>query len=205
MLQPRFLYFDLGMVLVRFSAERMCRQMGQVAGIAPERVREVLFSDSLHMHYEVGGVSTEAYFEHFCRATGTRPDLTELCRAANEIFELNYSMVPVVSQLRAAGWRLGILSNTCECHWKYLLDTYRFLGEFQVFALSFEIRAAKPDAAIYRAAADLAGVTPQEIFFTDDIAGHIAGARAAGLDAVQYTSTPELMAELARRKVRFNY
>jgi len=74
-----------------------------------------------------------------------------------------------------------------------------------VHALRYPVQAAKPEAAMFLRAAELAGVAPDKIFFTDDLAGHIAGAKAVGFDAVQYTSTPELAAELRRRGVRFNY
>ncbi len=37
-MQPKFLYFDLGMVLVNFSVERMLQQIGAVAGISADRV-----------------------------------------------------------------------------------------------------------------------------------------------------------------------
>jgi putative hydrolase of the HAD superfamily len=76
---------------------------------------------------------------------------------------------------------------------------------FEVHALSYRIGAAKPEPAIFAAAAELAGVAPQEVFFTDDLPRHVAGARAAGFDAVQYTSTPQLVAELRARGARFNY
>ena len=115
-------------------------------------------------------------------------------------------MLPVVSQLAAAGYRLGILSNTCEGHWEHCLRRYRILAEnFSVHALSYRIGACKPDAAIFRAAAELAGCRPEKIFYIDDVAGHVAGARAAGFDAVQYTTTAELVEELRKRGVEFNY
>ena len=201
-----FLYFDLGMVLVTFSVERMCRQMGQVAAIDPGRVREILFSGDLQRDYEAGRISTSDFYEAFCRDSGTRPDASALVAAAAEIFELNVSMLPVVAGLRAAGYRLGILSNTCAAHWEFCLRRYAIVGEtFAVYATSYQLGVCKPDAAIFRRAAELAGAAPGEIFFTDDIARHVAGARAAGWDAVQYTSTPELAAELRQRGIRFNY
>ena len=65
--------------------------------------------------------------------------------------------------------------------------------------------SAKPEPAIFQAAAKLAGVPPNEIFFVDDTLGHVEGAKAAGIDAVQYTSTPALVAELRARGVAFNH
>jgi HAD superfamily hydrolase (TIGR01549 family) len=101
---------------------------------------------------------------------------------------------------------LGVLSNTCQSHWEHCRRKFCILREsFSVYALSYEIHEMKPDAAIFQAAAELAGVAPEQIFFTDDMAGHVAGARAAGVDAVQYVSTPQLAAELRSRGVRVNY
>jgi HAD superfamily hydrolase (TIGR01509 family) len=209
---PEFLYFDLGKVLLDFSIERMCRQMGDVAGVDPAKVREVLYPTAalpqkgLEYDYECGRVSSRQFYERFCQRTGSRPDFDALLSAGNDIFSLNLSLVPVVGQLAAAGHRMGILSNTNQGHWDYCRDRYRLLtGSFSVFALSFRIGACKPDAAIFRAAAELALSPPERIFYVDDIAGHVAGARSLGFDAVQYTSTPELVAELRRRGVEFNY
>ena len=204
---PEFLYFDLGKVLLDFSIERMCWQMGEAAGVDPAKVREVLYAEEpLEFDYECGRVSSRQFYELFCQRTGSRPDFDALLSAGNDIFSLNLSLVPVVGQLAAAGHRMGILSNTNQGHWDYCRDRYRLLtGSFSVFALSFRIGACKPDAAIFRAAADLALCSPERIFYVDDIAGHVAGARSLGFDAVQYTSTPELVAELRRRGVEFNY
>lgn len=201
-----FLFFDLGKVLVHFDAERMFRQIGDLAGLEPRRVREVLVDQRLERRYERGEITRAEFYETFCQTTGTRPDPETLARTASDIFELNVSMLPVVAQLQAAGYRLGVLSNTSPDHWEHCLRRYRILGEaFEVIALSYELGAMKPEPEIYQAAARLAAVAPQEIFYTDDIAGHVAGARAVGFDAVQYVTTPQLVEELRRRGVRFNY
>ena len=205
-MQPKFLYFDLGKVLVNFSVDQMLRQMGAVAGIAAEEVRAALFGNGLMRQHESGRLSDRQFYEAFCAATGKRPDFHALAAAASEIFELNRPMLPLVAQLGQAGYRMGILSNTCSTHWEYCLRRYRIVAEgFDVYALSYRIGAVKPEAAIFRAAADLAGVRPEEIFFVDDMAEHVARARAVGFDAVQFTTAAALAAELRRRGVRFNY
>jgi FMN phosphatase YigB (HAD superfamily) len=202
---PKFIYFDLGKVLIDFSFEQMCRQMGRAAGIEPGQVQAVLAA-GLQTDYETGRLDSRAAHEVFCRETGTRPDFEAFSLACNDIFAPIDSMLPVVAQLYQAGYRLGILSNTCEGHWNHCLRRYTTLREFfSVYALSFQIGAAKPSAAIFCNAAELAGCRPEEIFYTDDIPGHVAGARGAGLDAVVYTSTAELVTELRKREVEFNY
>jgi len=203
---PRFLYFDLGMVLLDFSVERMLRQMAAVSGVSPEALKEILFDRGLMKQYETGKISTPEFYELYCGRTGTRPDYDALCRAGSEIFSINVPMLPIVAQLRQAGYRLGILSNTCECHWQYCMEHYRFVNEcFQVHVPSFQIGAVKPDAAAFRAAAELAGCRPEEMFFVDDIPAHVEGAKAVGIDAIHYSSAAQVAAELRRRGIRFNY
>ena len=65
---------------------------------------------------------------------------------------------------------------------------------------SFCHRSRRP-----KAAAEMAGCQPQEIFFADDIPGHVAGARAVGFDAVQFTSAAALAEDLRARGIQFNY
>jgi FMN phosphatase YigB (HAD superfamily) len=204
---PRFIYFDLGKVLVDFSIERMLCQMAAVSGVGAEKVGEILFGNGdLQKRYEKGEISSRAFYELYCTGTGTRPDYAALCRAGTEIFSLIVPMVPIVAQLRQAGCRLGILSNTCEYHWRYCLEQYRIIAEgFQVYAVSYRIGAVKPDAAIFKTAAELAGCPPEEIFYVDDIPKHVEGAKAVGLDAVVFESPAQVAAELRRRGVKFNY
>ncbi len=205
-MQPQFLYFDLGKVLVDFSYDQMLAQIGGVAGIDAEAVRAALFDGDLLRHFETGRLSAAEFYEAFCTATGSRPDFQSLATAASAIFSLHLPMLPLVSQLRQAGYRMGILSNTCALHWDYCVGQYRIVAEgFAVHALSFRIGAVKPEAAIFHAAAELAGVRPEDIFYVDDMPQHVAGARAVGFDAVQYTTTAALANELRQRGVRWNY
>ena len=202
---PKFIYFDLGKVLVDFSFEQMCRQMGEAAGIEPQQVQVVLAA-GLQADYETGRLGSRAAYETFCRQSGTQPEYEAFSQATNDIFTPIDSMLPVIAALYHAGHRLGILSNTCEGHWNYCLRRYTMLRDlFSVHALSFEIGAVKPERAIFCKAAEMAGCQPEEIFYTDDIPGHVGGARSTGLDAVVYASTAELVKELRQRGVEFNY
>jgi len=204
---PKFIYFDLGNVLLNFSHELACRQMAEVSGTSPDVVRRVLFESGLDERYDTGQITTAEFCEAFCRETNTRPDLASLKLAAGAIFEVNVPVKPIVTQLLAAGHRLGILSNTCEVHWDYLSNgRYSLIPDaFEAVVLSYEVGALKPHEAIYRRAAELAGVAPSEIFFVDDRPENVAGAQAVGFDAVPYTTASQLAADLRRRGVTFNY
>jgi glucose-1-phosphatase len=133
-------------------------------------------------------------------------ELEALDAAANDIFELNTPIIALVGRLAAAGNRLGVFSNTTPSHWEYCTGRFGSLKTvFSVHALSFRLGAMKPAAKAYAAAANLAGVSPDAIFFTDDREENVAAARAAGWDAVVYTSAWELNEALRERGVRINY
>ena len=204
---PEFFYFDLGNVLLKFDHQLAARQMGEVAGLDAQRVWDVVFDSGLELRYEAGEVDDAAFYEEFCKLTDTRSDRDALLLAGSAIFTPNYSILPIVAGLQLANCRLGILSNTCTAHWRYCIDgRYPILNTaFNVYALSYELGAVKPSPKIFAGAAKLAGVAPEKIFFVDDIAGHVAGARAAGYDAVQYASAPALAAALRQRGLEFNY
>lgn len=205
--RPKVLFFDLGNVLLFFDHELACRQMAEVARIDATVVRRAVFESGLQQAYECGRVSTREFFEEFCRATQTQPDYAALCHAAAAIFELNAGIKPLVAQLKAAGYRLALLSNTCEVHWEYV-SRGRYGSLFDAFSprvLSYHLGVAKPQPEIYKAALELARVSPAEAFFTDDRPENVTAACAVGIDAVQFTSTSALYRELLARGIECNY
>jgi glucose-1-phosphatase len=209
---PKILYFDLGKVLLEFSHERMCQQMAEVAGVSTEAVWTALFGDAdclaAQIQYETGHLSTDEFFDHFCKATGTTPDRKRLADAVCDIFSPIEPMWELVRNLANAGNRLALLSNTNPVQWEYVTD-----GRFPLLAVgqaasafdwaivSYEAKSMKPDPAIYEAAIQRAGVAANEMFFTDDRLENVEGARAVGIDAVQFVDCDSLAAELRGRGV----
>lgn len=198
----KFVYFDLGNVLVHFTVERMLRQVGAAAGVDAECIREVVYRGGLQTELECGRITSREFYDRFCLETGTRADYETLELAASDIFDLNVSILPILTGLSQAGGPMGILSNTCAMHWEHCRRRFSILQSlFGTFALSYLIGTMKPDAAIFQAAAELAGCRPAEILYFDDMPQHVEGARTAGFDAVQFTSAPQLRAELRRREL----
>ncbi len=202
---PRFVYFDLGKVLIDFDHDRAVRQLSDVSGIDPEISREIVFS-RLGTEFEKGQLDTPAVCRQFREITGATASNESIFAAISNIFEINAEIIPLVAALRSAGVRLGILSNTCDAHWSWLLnEKYALLDLFPVQALSFRLGSVKPERDIYRRAAELAGCAPGEIFFVDDLEANVNGALSAGLDAVRFAGVAELARQLRQRGLQFNY
>jgi FMN phosphatase YigB (HAD superfamily) len=204
----RFVFFDLGNVLVKFDVRRLIRQVADLVDRDVEQVAETIFGNPLHRDLECGRIDLVAYYEGFCRRVAVRPDFRELLHAVNDMFWANDSIVPLLETLSESSFPRGILSNTGPSHWEHCSGTFGYLLENipKHHVLSYEIGTMKPDAAIYDAAYRVAagavpGIRREEIFFTDDREDNIEGAKEAGLDAVAYRETGELIEQLVRRGV----
>ncbi len=75
--------------------------------------------------------------------------------------------IPVLRALRARGVRTALVSN-CSRSTRPVVDDLGLDREMDAVVLSFEVGAAKPDAAIYRAALDRLGAEPAGAAFVDD-------------------------------------
>ena len=208
---PKFLYFDLGNVLLFFDHHRACRNLAALTGADEQRFWDVAFASGLYLQADGGGLDGDAFYERVCGSVlpdrKAWPSREAFDHAVSDIFEINVPLMAVTAQLKAVGYRLGLLSNTCDMHYDFFgRGRYRFIAElFDPVVLSYELKLMKPDRRIYEQAAELAGVSPSEVFYIDDLPANVDGAIAAGFDAVQYTSPQALVADLRHRGLRFNY
>ena len=175
-----------------------------------ERVREILFDQGLQEQYETGLVNCTQFHQEFCRRadieSSKQPRKEDLLLAISDIFWVNRPIVPVLTQLKARGFSLGILSNTCDAHWQFVFSQHWLLKSlFDPLVLSYEEKSMKPDSKIYESAIARAAVDPGRIFFTDDRSENVEGAVAQGIDAVLFTGVPELVNELKNRGVVINW
>lgn len=205
--RPRYFYFDVGNVLLKFSRTRMVRQLAELTGSSFERVWEVVFEGDLLDAHEHGQCNSREFYEAFCQRVESRPSFEEFCYAASDIFELNVPVVPIVVHLRRSHCPVAVLSNTNETHWSYIFDgRYCVLKRyFDDYVLSHEVGFAKPEKDIFEVACRRADVAPEEIFFVDDREDNVAAARDVGIDAIVFTTAWELADQLRRRNVRWDY
>ncbi len=191
--------FDLGNVLVTFCHDQMCQQIGDLLERPAEVVREVLFDRQLQWEFECGRMTPEDFHQNVDRHFGTRTAFADFRHAASAIFTPTPGMQQILAELKSAGIRLVLLSNTCVSHFEHVRDTFDLLDFFDDFVLSFRVGALKPQAAIYEKALSLIQCDPADCFYTDDIPEYIAAAHRFGIDAEVFQSAATTRRELTRR------
>jgi putative hydrolase of the HAD superfamily len=89
--------------------------------------------------------------------------------------------LPVVRELRARGIETALVSN-CSHNTRPLVERLGLEAEFDQVILSVEVRAMKPDPAIYRLTLDRLGVEDaSRAVFVDDQTSYCDGAAAIGM------------------------
>lgn len=194
-------FFDMGNVLVHFSHDQMCRNIAALCDRPVAEVRTRLLEEGRQWGLERGEVSEEQFCQDLSDWCGRTLDIDALRFAAASIFHLNESIVPVLHELRQAGLRLVLLSNTSITHLRYIEQTFDVLQLMDDRVTSFEVGALKPDDAIFHAALGKAHCQPHECFYTDDIAAYIEKAATLGIHARVYTTTNTLRQALQELNV----
>jgi putative hydrolase of the HAD superfamily len=68
---------------------------------------------------------------------------------------------------------------------------------FDAVVISAEVGMRKPEERIFRHAADLLGLAPEECVFIDDVAANVTAAEAIGMTGVLHTQPGPTAARLA--------
>jgi putative hydrolase of the HAD superfamily len=189
-------FFDMGNVLVFFSHERMCQNIAELCGWSLPQTKTFLLEEGRQWKLERGDISEEEFHAEFCEATGRKLDIDKLRHAAADIFWLNDSILPVLHQLKTAGKKLVLLSNTSITHLRFIEQRFSVLNLMDERVTSFEVGAMKPDPRIFHAALARAAGPPQSCFYTDDIEAYINQAQSMGIHSHLYRTTEQLTAAL---------
>jgi glucose-1-phosphatase len=180
--KPEFMYFDLGNVLLYFDHGLAMRSMSKLAGVDPKRMHAIIMDSDLQIQYETGLISGEQFIDAIASELGKPLNTTAMLEAAADMFIPNHQILPVLEHVQKLDIPIGLLSNTCEAHWNWILQQRypQVLERFHPVVLSFEAKSMKPDAEIYRIATEQAGRDPETIFFVDDRHDNVEGAQRAG-------------------------
>jgi putative hydrolase of the HAD superfamily len=194
--------FDLGKVLIHFDFKRGYQALEGLCPYPAAEIPKRIGSSDLVERFETGMVEPRDFVAQLSRILDLNVDYDGFCTIWNSIF--TDPLIPeAMLEGLAARYRLLLLSNTNAIHFEAIRRNYPLLRHFHALILSYEVKAMKPQAAIFEKAVELAGCRPEECFYTDDIAAYVEAARALGIDAVQFHSAAQIQEELGARRIRW--
>jgi len=195
---------DLGRVVLWFDNGVFLRKLAARAGRPYEEVKAIVHGDlGLIRRFDGGAVTPVEFHAHVTAAVGAVMTYGEFYDIYNDIFTPNPPAIDVLARVKAAGHGTLLLSNTDPERFGFVRRRFPEILFFDGYVLSYELKLLKPDPAIYLAAARLAGATPAECVFIDDMEENVRGAVEAGLAGIRYTPETDLAAELKKLGLRF--
>lgn len=192
----RAVVFDIGGVLFKPGSEaefysRWARQIG----IAPGRLKDLLWHGPDIEAANIGAITAEEYFRRCAARLGSEEDLVgAIIEDAFSGDCLNQELATYVGDLRPR-LRVGALSNT----WSFgrmLIERRGITKLFDLIVLSAEVGVKKPDRRIYEILLNRLGTLPDETVFIDDNPENVATALDLGIRGIQFHSTAQVIGAL---------
>jgi glucose-1-phosphatase len=194
--RPRAVFFDIGNVLLRFSAAKVVRDVAWRMRRSPVKVARYLWGSDLGRRVELGEIGGRELHEEFRAKLDWDGSWAEFKRLWCDHFEADRGSTALLKKV-SASTPTYLLSNTNALHYDFIKENYAFASQVKGAILSHEVRLRKPDPAIYRAALALSGTAPEETVFVDDLKENVAGAAKVGLIAIRYRGADDLKRRFA--------
>jgi putative hydrolase of the HAD superfamily len=190
--------FDYGGVLAAHQTEEDTEHMAELAGIPVGEFSDLYWAD--RPAYDRGDLTATQYWNDVGRRAGkplsveaiasiVKFDCHAWMRFHREVYDFAHG-------LKQRGIRTAILSNMPRDLGEAIIaGGYGFAG-FDPVTLSYEVRAAKPQPAIYNDCLGRLGTKAGETLFLDDRGENIRAAQALGIQGIRFTFPEEMLKRL---------
>ena len=184
--------FDLGNVLVKLDEDATMRAFEKLGMGSFKHLRENPEALQLFQAMGIGRITNQQFFDSFRKIVN--PDATD-----KQIIDATNAMLVTIPDtkkqklidLRKAGYRTFLLSNTIDIHWRYCrdklfpMDHYTADDYFDRIFTSQEMHMKKPDDEIFQTVIKEASLMPNETIFIDDLEVNCEAAERNGIQAFQ--------------------
>ena len=198
----RNIVFDLGGVLVGLDGSRCIKAFDQLGCRRVSEYVEKHLTADLFLDIELGLITTEDFCQEVRRLTGCKAADADIIGAWNALLT---TISPMRKQrlldLRRAGHRVYLLSNTNDMHWRYTRDVLLPMDGlttddfFERVFLSYEMGLAKPDPEIFLQMMEAGNMEAADTLFIDDNRDNVEMARSLGIHAYQNTDIDDWLHE----------
>ena len=197
----RFVFFDLGQVLLAFDWAPARARVAAASTLPPDEVDRRFRALVPWTDFELGRISGPDFFDLAARAVLFRGTSKELSRAFCDIFKPlpdNLALAEEIAAERPGA--TGILSNTNPAHIAHIEENHpEALASCALRLYSHQLGLRKPQPELYRAAAEAAHTAAGNILFIDDLEENVRGAEDAGWQTIYCPPLTDLRARLKER------
>lgn len=144
---------------------------------------------------DLGIISEDEVFDRISERTGVPAE--DIRREWEESSFINDELVSYIRLLRGRA-PIYLLSNAIGTFLRRILDRNGLWSLFDRVFISSDLAIAKPDPNFFTEVLSQIGSEPSDAVMIDDNPSNIAGAAAAGVDGIVFTSNQTLKSELEK-------
>lgn len=195
--------FDFGNVVAFFDHRLTSNRLARHSDRTVDEIHAVLWGSVLEDQFESGKIGVEEFLGRVREACRLHCSDDALIRAYADIFWPNQEVCEMLPRLQQR-YRLLLASNTTELHTQQFRRQFaRELAHFDALGLSHDAGARKPQPEFYHYMQGLAGGSPEECVYIDDLPANVAGGLAHGWHGIQYRDFADLQQRLAALGILF--
>jgi putative hydrolase of the HAD superfamily len=187
--------FDYGGVLAHHQTDADQARLARIAEIPQERFSSLYWDTRLN--YDKGSVTASEYWQNIGRgANKTLSDavIEQIVDTDNRSWmHFDQAMWDWIGELRAAGKRVAMLSNMPRDLGEALASKTDRLRAFDHVTVSYDVRSAKPEPAIYEHCLAGIGTAPERTIFFDDRIANVQGAESLGIQAIEFLNRDDVL------------
>jgi putative hydrolase of the HAD superfamily len=190
--------FDYGKVISFPPAPWVIEKLAAIAGLDPKTMDKLMWSN--RSEYDRGTLNGREYY-HLVLSKGGRvlddEAIEDLLYIDTESWtNINPGTIALMEGVKAAGLKLGILSNMPHDFLAMARDRFPIFKACDAGIFSCEISSNKPEPAIYKKLIAALGCEAREIAFFDDLPANVEGAKALGISAFVWQDPKTAQKEL---------
>lgn len=178
-----WLVFDMGGVLINLNVPACIKRFQGILGDNYSKLGLEGNGEGIGMmeKFEKGLVGADEFINYILTYSRPATSPEDIVKAWNLMLaDIPDERIAMLKSLKAAGYRLFLLSNTNSIHWKHICDHYDISGIFEQTFLSFEVHCSKPDPEIFKIVEKETGSTPSDIVYVDDLEDNRKAAQKLG-------------------------
>lgn len=194
-IDKKVLIFDLGGVLLDLHVEKSFAAFVELGLDAAMLTEQNCLMNNMMQQYDRGDISTKEFFCYIKEWLPCKQHDDLLNEKIHNAWNMMLGGFPSqkiqrLAQLRDAGYRIVMLSNTNEGHWDAIENMFRDAAGvplnslFHSLYLSYRMHRRKPEPEIFMELLAQENIAPHEALFIDDSAENCRAAAALGIESL---------------------
>ncbi len=168
-------------------------------GLAMQALAEANGENPL-FELERGEITEASFLDQIAEALepllGHRPHMHRFKEIYFEALDPNPPMIELMRELKAAGYRMAMLTNNVR-EWEPLWRSMLAVDEiFETVVDSAFVGCRKPESRIYALTLDRIALPAETCLFVDDVLVNCEGAETAGIRAIHFQHNDQAIADI---------